>query len=133
MPAFHFHEVSLERRLDGHRQHRLPVLLAFAPPNDNLVPVEVDVLHSQLETLLQTQTGSIEERHDDPHRAVNVLKDLADLLSTEHDRNPMRHLGPRYLVDRANFDAKHMTIQKQHGAQRLILSRRTDTALGRQP
>jgi hypothetical protein len=35
----------------------------------------------------------------------------------------MRQLGPGHLFDYANLDAKYVTIEKQHGAQRLILRR----------
>jgi hypothetical protein len=58
-----------------------------------------------------------------PHRPLDAFEDLAEFFSAEDDRNPMRHFGPRHVVDRANLNPKHVTIEKQHGAQRLILRR----------
>ena len=87
------------------------------------MPIEVEVLNSKLETFLQTQPGSVEERHDDPHRPLDAFEDLADFLAAENDRNPMRQFGARHLIDGANLDAKHVTIEKQQRAQRLILRR----------
>ena len=75
--ASHLPQVSLEPLLDGHRQHRPPILLAFTPANDNLMPVEVEVLDSKLQTLLQPQPGPIQEGHNHPHRPLDILEDLA--------------------------------------------------------
>jgi len=119
----HLPQVSLEPFLDRHRQHRPPVFLAFAPPNDNFMPVKVEVLDSKLQALLQPQSCPIEKGHDHPHRPLDILEDLADFFSAEYDWDPMRQLRPGHLVDCANLDAKHVTIDKQQGAQRLILRR----------
>jgi hypothetical protein len=105
----------------GNRQHRPPVFLAFTPSNGNFMPVKVEVLYSKLQTLLQPQPSPIEKGHDHPHRPLDILEDLADFFSAEYDRDPMRHLGPGHLFDGANVDVKHVTIEKQQGAQRLIL------------
>ena len=104
MLSFHLPQVSLESILDGNRQHRPPILLSLASPNDNFMPVEVDVLHSQLETFLQPQPGPIEQRHDYPYRRLDVFENLADFFPAEDDRDPMRHLRSRHLFNRANLD-----------------------------
>ncbi len=89
--SFHLPQVSLEPFLDRHWQHRPPVFLAFTPSNHNFVPVKV--VH--------------------PHRSLDMLEDRADFFSAEYDWDPMRQLGPGHLVDRANLDVKHVTIEKQ--------------------
>jgi hypothetical protein len=70
------------------------------------------------EQLLQAQPGPIEKGHDHPHRPLDILEDLADFFSAEYDWDPMRQLGPGHLFDCASLDAKHVTIEKQQGAQR---------------
>ena len=45
-------QVHPESLLDGHRQHRQPIFLAFAPSHDDLMPIEVQVFHAKLQTLL---------------------------------------------------------------------------------
>ena len=46
MLSSHHSQVFLEPLLDGNRQHRPPVFLAFTPSNGNFMPVKVEVLHS---------------------------------------------------------------------------------------
>jgi hypothetical protein len=101
-------QVSLEPLLDGNGQHRPTVFLAFTPSNDNFMPVEVEILYSKLQTLLQPQPGPIEKGHDHPHRPLDILEDRADFFSAEYDWDPMRQLGPGHLFDCANLDAKHV-------------------------
>lgn len=97
----HRTQVSLEPLLHCNRQHRPPVLPSLAPSDDNLVPVEVDVLDPKLETFLQTQPSSIDKRHDYPHRPLDVLQDRADFFPAEHNWDPVWHLGPGHLFNRA--------------------------------
>ena len=60
MLSSHLPQVSLEPLLDGNRQHRPPVFLAFTPSNDNFMPIKVEVLDSKLQALLQPQACAIE-------------------------------------------------------------------------
>jgi hypothetical protein len=85
MLSSHLPQVSLEPLLDGNRQHRPPVFLAFTPSNDNFMPVKVEVLYSKLQTLLQPQPSPIEKGYDHPHRPLDSLEDLADFFSAEYD------------------------------------------------
>ena len=85
--------------------------------------VEVEVLDSKLQAFLQPQPGAIEKGHDYPHRPLDMLEDRPDFVPAKYDGDPMRQLGPRHLLDGANLDAKHVTIEKQQRAQRLILRR----------
>jgi hypothetical protein len=56
--------VCLKALVDSHREHTPSILLTLPAPNENLVPLEVEVLHAQLETLLQAQPRSVKERDD---------------------------------------------------------------------
>jgi len=87
-------QVSLESLLDANRQHRHPILLAFSSSDNNLMLIEVEVLHSQLQTFLQPHPGPIEQRHDNPHRPPHVREDGLDFLETEHNREAMWHFRP---------------------------------------
>lgn len=85
MSPSHLPQVSLEPLLDGHRQHRPPVLLAFTPSNDNFMPVEVEVLNSELQTLLQPQPRPIEQGHDHhivPWRFLKIVPTSSRLSTT---------------------------------------------------
>ena len=129
----HVPQVFLEPLLDRHRQHRAPILLALASSNGNLMPVEVEVLDPKLQTFLQPQPGSVEKRHDHPHRSLDILEDRADLFPAEDDRDPMRHLASRRRFDWTDVNVKDVPVQEQQGAQRLILRRRADVLAGGKP
>ena len=73
MPPFHVLQVRIQPLTDAGRQYRPPIFLALAALNENFLPIEVDVLHTELETLQQPQPGSIEQRHNDPRPPLKVL------------------------------------------------------------
>jgi hypothetical protein len=50
-----FLEVLLERLSHGVGQHHSPILLSFPPPHGDLPALEIQILHPQLEALLQPQ------------------------------------------------------------------------------
>jgi hypothetical protein len=51
MPLLHLGQVRREKRLDLAR-HGSTILLPLAPAHDDLIAVEIDVFHAQLEALL---------------------------------------------------------------------------------
>jgi hypothetical protein len=133
MLALHRQEVRREPLLHGSGQHRHPILLSFATPDHDLVPIEVEVLDAEVDTLLKSDARAVQQRHDEPHRAVNLLDQLADFFSTEHDRQLVRHPCPRHMLDRPDVKAEYRFVQKQHRAQRLILRRRADLFVDGEP
>ena len=54
MLPFDILQMRPEPLLDGHRQHRHPILLAFTSAHNNLMLVKIEILHAKLQTLLQT-------------------------------------------------------------------------------
>src|SRR5882762_5711330 len=59
MLSLRFGEMIGQARLDAAGEHGSPILLPFAAPGDDLVPIEIDVLHSQFETFLQPEPCSM--------------------------------------------------------------------------
>jgi hypothetical protein len=53
MQSLHFIEMRLQQVAKRLRQHHPPILLAFASPHDNFSAIEIDILHTELETFLQ--------------------------------------------------------------------------------
>ena len=86
MLALHRHQVRREPLLHTSRQHRHPILLSFATPDRDLVAIEVEVLDAEFQALLEANARAVQHRHNEPHRAVNLLQELAEFFSTEHDR-----------------------------------------------
>jgi hypothetical protein len=133
MLALHRQEMRHEPLLHGSGQHRHPILLSFATPDHDLVAIEVEVLDAEPDTLLKPEARAVQQRHDEPHHAVNMGDEPADFFSTEHDRQLVGHPCSRHMLDRPDIEAEHLTVQKHQRAQRLILRRRADSSVDGEP
>jgi hypothetical protein len=94
-------------------QHGRPILLAFATPHDQLIPVEVHILHSDLETLLQAETGPGEQWDDDPDRAMQLPQERTDLLAAEHNAELDRNARSRHVIYHTDVDAEDLAVQER--------------------
>ena len=62
--ASHRLHLRSDRLTNEHRQNAYPIAIPLAATHTQLAPVEIDVLHPQLTTLLQSQARTVEElRH----------------------------------------------------------------------
>lgn len=61
------------------------------------MPIEVEILDSKLQTLLQPQTGAMEQGRDKPHRPAEMGEDLVHFLPAEDDGHSMRKPRPGHL------------------------------------
>jgi hypothetical protein len=93
------------------------------PPDalERATSFEIDVFHTHLQAFLQPQPGAVEKNHDHPHDSVKVLHDASDLVAAEDHRHTNRHPSARHAFDGPH--AQDVAIQKQQGAERLILCR----------
>ena len=67
-------EVLFERLPHCVGQHHSPILLPFPPPHRDLPSLEVEILHPQLEALLQPEPGTIEQRCHDPRNIRTFVR-----------------------------------------------------------
>jgi len=102
-------------------QYGWPVLLALAASNHNLPPLQIDVLHAELQAFLQPQPGAVQEGHHHPHDAIEMLHDARDLVAAQDNRYANRHASARHVLDRPDLDVEDMAIQEQKRAERLVL------------
>ena len=56
-------------------EHRDPVLVPFPFADDDLSPLEIQILDSQSERLEQSQTAAVEQHPDEPLVAAEVRHD----------------------------------------------------------
>src|SRR5215467_11083699 len=61
-----------------------------------------------------------QDRHE-PRHAIEVLEDSPDLLACQHHGQVNGPLGPDDVVEPRQFDAQHLAIEKEQGAQGLVL------------
>jgi hypothetical protein len=111
---------------DRIRQHHAAILLALPAANHDFAPVEIDVLHTKLQALLQTQACTVEQHGHQPRRAGKRGQDGPDLRDAQYHRDSHRHSRARRLLDDSQVDVQQIAIQKKHSATRLIL-RQADT------
>ena len=111
----------------------MPESAARAVPFARQGLIEVDVLYTQLEAILNSQPRPIEQHDDKPHRARQLLEDPAHFVAAEHDGHADRLSGPWHGLDRAYFNPEDVPVEEQQRAECLILCRRTDTLLDGQP
>lgn len=114
-------------------QHRPTVLLSFAPANNDLMPVEVNVLHAQLQAFVDPEAGTVEEHDDDPDSSRQVFHDCGGFVTAEHERHTGRHTRSGNLLDLANVHLEHVSVHEEQRTQRLILRRRAHVLPHRQP
>ena len=81
----------LEGRLG---QDRHAILAALAVAHDDQTQVEVDVLHAQLQRLLQAKPTAVEDGADQPVVVLKPGEDRANLRVREHDRQPAPQADP---------------------------------------
>jgi hypothetical protein len=63
-------------------------------PHDDLLAIEIEVLDPKLETFLQPEPRAVEQHHHEPLLASKRPEELADLVSAEHHRQPLRRTCP---------------------------------------
>jgi hypothetical protein len=106
---------------DSSRQYGRPVLLTFSASNHNLPPLQIDVLHAELQAFLQPQPGAVQKGHHHPHDAIEMLHDARDLVAAQDDGYANRHASARHVLDQPDLDVEDMAIQEQKRAERLVL------------
>ena len=92
-------------RLGGPRQHRDAVLGALAVPDDDEVRREVDVLDAQVRGFEKAEAGAIEEQRHEARHALELLEHGPDLVTREHDGQPLRPAGANEIVEPRQVDA----------------------------
>ena len=67
-------------------QGRDAILLALAIADDQLLVLEINVLHTQTQGLQHTQTGAINQRDNQPGGAIELRQQTPHFLTAEHHR-----------------------------------------------
>ena len=113
-------------------QHRDAVLLSFAGSHHEHPLLEVEILDPQVQALGHSEASTVDQREVDPLGTLALGEHAPDLFRGENhgESPPMRRSHHRSKLPERAFE--HVAIEKQQGAQRLILGRRTDPTGDRQ-
>lgn len=120
LPA-HPLEVREQVCLHRGRQHGGAIVVPLAVADGELVRRDIDVLRAQATALEQPQSGAVPQDRHEPRHSVEALEDGADLLARQEDGQMQGPLGPDDRVEPGQVDAEHLTVEKEQGAQGLVL------------
>ena len=111
------HALEMVRQvLSGRRgERRIPVLVAFAGANEDLVTGEIEILHTQAATFHRHQPRCVAEA---PQQSLHFFL-------RQHDRQSFRSLGSNDALNEADLLIENVMIQKQERVERLVLRRGT--------
>ncbi len=121
MQQTHICEMLAERLDQRGRQHRHSILLTLAATDGDLISIEIQILHAQLQTLFQAKARSVKQHRDDPHRAFQVRQHCSHFLPTQDDRQTNRLLRSDDVLDVTDRFVEHVLVQEQQRREGLVL------------
>ena len=121
-------QMRSKRLFHGDWQHRSPILVALALADHDLVAGEVNILHSETQTLQQPQAGPVSEAGHDPAH-VCLLGPHAYVPRPYRLPNLVEQLGLSPVGAFSNRSFAH--LHPSHGIGRL--ESQTETRPARQP
>ena len=111
------------------RQHGGAILVPLAVADGELARREVNMLHAQATAFQQPQPRAIEQDRHQPWDAIEALEDGADFLAGQHHGQMHGPLGPDDVVEPGQLEAEHLAVEKEQGAQGLVLGGSRDLPL----
>ena len=124
----HALHVGRQARANGRRQRDHAVLCPFPLSHGNDIPLEVDVLHTQIETFTQPKASPVQQHPGQPGDAREPGKNRPDLAPVEHDRQTHGLPRPHDTVQARQADSQNLPVQEHERMKRLVLSRCADPA-----
>ena len=110
-------------------QNRDAFTQAFAVPNSDVAVPEIDILHSQADTLHQAQPASVKQLGHQSIFAHEVIQNRPGFFAGEDDRNLGWAFDPRYLINEIEFSLQYLLIEEEQCAERLVLRRSGDISI----
>jgi hypothetical protein len=107
--------------LDGHRQHPHPVPGTHARTHHDLVRCEVDVFHAQPRPFQHAESRPVQEERQQTGYARELAEDGSNLFAAQDDRQTPGALRVHDAVQPRDLLTKHLAVQEQQRAQRLVL------------
>jgi len=125
-------QVALQGLDGGVREDGDTVAAAFAVPDGDLPPGEVDILDAQSATLQQAEAGAVHQGRHQRGDTVHPRQDCAHLILCEDDRDSRRAAGARGVLEALQRLAEDLSIEEEQGAEGLVLGGCGDLELDRE-
>lgn len=97
------------------------VVFAFAVADNDLAVAEVYVFDTEADAFHEAQSASVEDFCHELGDAAHVVDDGAGFLGGEDGRECFGFFGADDVGGRVNFDLEDVAIEKEKGAERLVL------------
>ncbi len=111
-------------------KHHHPVLVALRLAHDDGVPVEIDILDAQAKAFHQAHARAIEQAGQQAHFALEQRQDSGHFVPRQDRRNPAPAGRTPDVVHPRQLHGQHLAVQKEKGAECLVVCGRRDLALG---
>ncbi len=130
MLRFDLLEVDAQGLEQDIRKHGDPVVFALPIADDDLAVRKIQVLDAQAHDFHETETAAIHDLHHQPVHTIHFCNDLPSLLPGKNRRDALRFCWTDGCKDFfVQLDIKHIAVEKQDGADCLILSRGRNSLL----
>jgi hypothetical protein len=106
------------------RQHRYAILRPLAVANQNLAPLEIEILHPQANAFHQAHAAAVKQTREQRMNSLHPVENALHLVARQHHRQARRPLGSHHAVEPRQVNAQDLPVQEQQGRQRLVLRRR---------
>jgi hypothetical protein len=121
-------ELPLKRCLGSHREHRASVAVAFRTSDEDLEPLEIEILHAQVEAFVEAQTGAVEEEPNEAVHPLELPENGGDLGAAEY-LGQVRGPPCANEVERLEPELEDLSVQEEKSAERLVLRGSCDVSL----
>ena len=111
------------------RKHDHAVLATLAAAHDEHVALEIHVLDAQLQGFCEPQAAAVEHAGDKRRFALHAVEQVPRLGDGEHRGHVLAYGGPLDLLHPGQVLVEHLPVEKEQGAERLLVGRRRDVAL----
>jgi len=122
-------KVRGKRSFDESRQPRYSILTAFSLAHDDLSGSAINIFHAQPQTLPQPPASPVQQGGPDPVNAATRTPQGPDFLSSSYHRETVRLFCPDNVGEPAEVEIKDLSVQKEQGAQGLVLGRSAHMAV----
>ena len=109
------------------------VLIALGVAHQNLPPGELDVLHAEADAFHDAHAGAIEQLSHELVEAGHLVEEPLRLVFGEHRGQATVFAGADGVDGAGEFNLEHMAIEKEEGAEGLVLGGRGHRLVDRQP
>lgn len=115
-------EMIAERRNEAGGEDGPTIFAALTVPHQDLIPLYLYVLDSEVECFEKAETPSVEEAAHDAMWPGQLVDQRATLAPRQHDGNTLRTFGVDHVAQPRELAPEDLRVQEQDRGQGLVLT-----------